>query len=268
MENKIATRDQNLQSVHLLSRELEALSSEQICKVPEIDLDKVLMTAVHKAFRDKGQEVDPNQMDHIVDNLLPTVLKSCPFIRIAEIPIAIEKGILGDYGDYFGLNVVTFTNFIKSHYASEKRAKIAKQTMYEEEEKEPPSEQEILEKDKQLLSYAFEQYKKSGYYEDHGNYMYKVAVKKLGLFSLSAERQKEYLDNGRAKAVEKLKTELIQKPHERRRITSCIQQAGAMEKGSEGVKLVYKESLQLALMGWFKDLVESGIEITELLTKE
>lgn len=268
MAADIIRRDASLQSAHHLSRELEALSSEQICKVDEIQLETVLMTAVHKAFRDKGQEVVADQAEYLVDNLTPTVLKACPYIRIAEIPIAIEKGILGDYGDYFGLNVVTFTNFIKSHYASEKRANLAKQTKHEEQEKQPPSEKEILEKDKELLSHAFEHFKKTGYYEDHGNYIYKVAAKKLGLFSLSEERQKQYLEEGRKKAVEKLKTDMVQKPHDRRRITSNINDANQLTKGSDGLKLVYKESLQLALMGWFKELVESEIEITELLTEE
>lgn len=266
MEDKIIKRDSNLQSVHSLSRELEALTSEQICKIPELELDKVLMTSVHKAFNDKGQQVDPDQMEYIVDNLLPTVLKACPYVRIAEIPIAIEKGILGDYGDYFGLNVITFTNFIKSHYTSQNRANLAKQTQVDKTISETPTDEEILIKDKELLIAAYETYKKTGFFEDHGNYMYKVAVKNLSLFTLSSERQKEYLSQGKIRAIEKLKNELIQKPHERRRINNMINQANEFLKDSEGLKMVYKESLQLALMGWFKELVELQTEITDFLT--
>src|SRR5690606_10882331 len=119
-------------------------------------------------------------------------LIACPSIRIEEIPIAIEKGILGFYGDFHGLNVVSLANFVNQHYTSSERLKIANQSPTKEEENKTPSETEILETDKKLLLYAFEKYKSTGFYEDHGNYLYKVAAKKLGLFELSKERQKHF----------------------------------------------------------------------------
>ncbi|MFD2594713.1 hypothetical protein ACFSSD_05235 [Sphingobacterium griseoflavum] len=242
------------------------MKSAQIWQVEKIDLDTVLMTCVNKAFKDKGQMVIPSDMDHIVNNLIDMVLEHCPFIRIGEIPIAIEKGILGDYGDYFGLNVVTFTNFIKTHYASQNRANLAKQAIVRHDEIKEPTESEVLEQDKILLKSAFEKFKSSGRYEDHGNYLYKVAAKKLNLFELSPERQKEYLEQGKIIAIEKLKNEQIQRPNERKRISKIMDQANNLEKGSDGVKLVYKESLQIALTNWFKELIEMDAEITDLLT--
>lgn len=263
--SEIVKRDYQMGLVHKLSNELEALTSEKIYNLPPLEVDKVLMTAVHKAYKDKGQEATQDQIDHVVDNLLESVLKSCPFIRIAEIPIAIEKGILGEYGEYFGLNVVTFTKFIKSHYESAERARNAKKKPIQEEEKKEPTAEDVLNADKDLLIRAFETYKKVGYYEDHGNYIYRVAAKKLNLFNLSEERQKEYLSKGKERAIEYFKNELISKPMERRRLNQCINEANELIKGSDGLKRVYKESLQLALMDWFKDLVEMETNIEDLL---
>lgn len=263
--SEIAKRDYQLGLVHKLSNELEALTSTQICQAPSLELETVLMTAVYKAFKDKGQEVLQDQADHIVENLSESVLKACPYIRIAEIPIAIEKGILGDYGDYYGLNVVTFVSFIKKHYSSEKRANNAKQLPVKEEANTIPSEAEILERDKELLKLAFETYRKHGYYEDHGNYIYKIAVKKLKLFELSIDKQREYLEKGKVKAIESFKNELLLKPLDRKRISQCIIDANELVKSTDGLKAVYKESLQLALMNWFHDLTEMEVEIKDLI---
>lgn len=260
----LVKRDYKLGLVHQIGNMAEALSSSRICDLPEIEVDKVLMTAVHKAYRDKGQPVDNDTMDYIVNNLFSSVLQACPFIRIAEIPIAIDKGILGDYGEYFGLNVVTFVNFIKSHYTSEKRAEIAKQIVPKEEEKPIPSETEILTMDKQLLIKAFDTFKSIGYYEDHGNYMYRVAVKKLRLFELSKEKQSEYTHAGKIRAIEKYKNEMVQKPFERNRITKNIAEATEMAPKSDGLQSVYKEALQLALMDWFKGLLDMEIHVKDL----
>lgn len=259
-------RDKQLGLVHKLSNALIPLQSEQIIRLPTLEVEKVLMTAIQKAFKDKGQQIDPDQSDHIVNNLTKSVLKSCPYIRIAEIPIAIDNGILGDYGEYYGLNVVTFVSFIKSHYNSQKRADLAKQIKPTEEEKPIPTESEVLEQDKELLIRAFDYYTKHGYYEDHGNYMYKVAVKKLKLFELSEEKQKEFLSQGKVKALEFFKNEMILRPLERNTASKNISDAQNLTKDSDGLKKVYKEALQLALMNWFKELVEMEVEITELLT--
>ncbi len=262
---EIVKRDQQLGLVHKLSNEIQAMTSERICDLPKFQVDAVLMTAVHKAYRDRGQEPTQDESDYITNGLYDSVLKACPYVRIAELPIAIEKGILGDLGDFYGLNVVTFTNFIKRHYESEKRAKNASQLPRSEEKKPTPSESEVLDRDKSLLISAFEMYKSVGYYEDHGNYMYRVAVKKLDLFKPSVERQRAYLEQGKSRAVEKLKNEQMQRPFDRNKITQEISDAVNLVKDSDGLKRVYKESLQIALMDYFKGLVEIGEEIENLI---
>lgn len=265
MENKLTKYQSVHTSVSMLS---QALQSEKICNVPKLELDKILLISVHKAFSDKGQRVDPADMDYIVDNLADSVLFACPFVRIEEIPIAIQKGILGDYGEYFGLNVSTFTNFVKLHYTSLNRANLAKQSIVSTTKVYEPTESEIFERDKDLLIQSFEWFKSKGFFEDHGNYIYKIAAKKLGVLRVSDERQKEYLTLGKTKAVEKLRNDLLQRPMERQKIGTMIVEATDLKPGTDGIKLVYKEALQIAIINWFKELLEFGTEIKDLLTDQ
>lgn len=265
MENKQASHRDSL-TVHTPYAQLtEAMQSLHICVVAKMELDKVLLTAVLKAFHDKGQRIDPADMDYMVENLADALLFACPFVRIEEIPIAIQKGILGDFGDYYGLNIVTFVSFVKHYYSSVKRADIAKRLVKPEAPAEVPTEAEVLEKDKVLLAQAFETYSTTGAFQDHGNYLYKVAVKKLGLFSVSKAQQRMLLRQAKGVVLQQLQQDLQQRPLDRHKIKALTEQVTNLEPASEGVKRVYKEALQTALLNWFQSLVQSETTIQKLL---
>jgi len=254
--------------VRHVSQPLEALSSAPVCRLPTVAIESILMSAVQKAFKDKGQQIAPDQADHLVSSLASAILKVCPYIRIAEVPIAIENGVLGEYGEYFGLNVVTFVSFVKSYFNSQNRAEMVKNWQKEASKEtvaNPPSEEEMVRRNKELLIKAFDRYKRLGYYEDYGNYVYQVAAKKFKLFSLSEDRKKEYLEQGKKRAIAHYKNEMTKRPFDRNVFAKNIEEAAGMVKGSEGLNKVYKEALQLALMGWFKELVEKEVEIKDLL---
>lgn len=96
----------------------------------------------------------------------------------------------------------------------------------------------------------------------------RLQLKKLGVLRVSDERQKEYLNLGKTKAVEKLRNDLLQRPMERQKIGTMIVEATELKSGTDGIKLVYKEALQIALINWFKELLEFGTEIKDLLTDQ
>lgn len=55
---------------------------------------------------------------------------------------------------------------------------------------------------------------------------------------------------------------------ERQKIGTMIVEATELKSGTDGIKLVYKEALQIALINWFKELLEFGTEIKDLLTDQ
>ncbi|SDL14856.1 Uncharacterised protein [Sphingobacterium mizutaii] len=261
MENKIGLIQANANS------EIEiALASPQVRSTTKLAIDAVIQPAVYKAFMDRGQfEIEQEKIDHLVSSLSDSIKQSCPNIRLNEIPIAIKKGVLGEYGDYMGINVVSLVNFVKAHYASSERLNIVKGIQSPSIEKKTPSEEEIIQKDKELLITSFERFKSTGFYEDHGNYIYKIAVKKLNLFDLSEERKKQYLELGKNRAIEKIQSEIFQHPNSRNKLLLEIKEAQDLVPYTDGIRRVYKESLQMALTDWFKSLEEMEIDIKTLL---
>jgi hypothetical protein len=266
MDNKLQVTDQNWQAAHGLSRIADALSTPQVRHIDKVSFNSVVQPAIYKAFMSRGQfEIEQEKIDHIVTSFHDAIMLSCPSIRIEEIPIAIEKGILGFYGEFHGLNLVSLTNFVKAHYTSSERLKIANQSPTKEDENKKPSQSEILETDKKLLLHAFDRYKSTGFYEDHGNYLYKVAAKKLNLFSLSPERQKYFLEGGKKIAINKIRGEIVQHPNRHNQLSLELNDANNLVPNTDGIRKVYKESLQLALLDWFKGLVEMETELKDIL---
>jgi len=244
-----------------------ALSTPQIRYVDRFILEGVIQPAVFSALMDRGQfEIDQEKIDHLVSSLGESILKSCPNIRIDEIPIAIKRGTLGDFGEYHGINVVSLVGFLKSHLASPERLGLTKvSSSCSGEVKKLPSEAETLKFDKELLVNAFEKFKKIGFYEDHGNYLYKVAAKKLKLFELSEDRKKDFLLKGKAMAIEKIRSDIMRFPNQRNKLLAEVKEANELTPASDGIKKVYKDALQLALNDWFLGLIEMDSSISDLL---
>jgi len=236
------------------SEEMAAMATPRICEVAPIELDDVLMTAVNRAFRDRGQKIDRDDMQHIVDSLGQAAVRTCPNIRMGEIPMAIFDGVFGEYGDYFGLNVHTFVSFLKARYLSRKRAESARAILPKPPEKKPPSEEEICRMDRELLVRAFERWKRTGRYEDYGSYIYRVAANKLNLLHLSEERKEEYLSRGTERA--RLHAMAPRRHTDRKTV----------ERDAADVRpMAYREARQMALNDWFADLAEKGTDMARLL---
>ncbi|WP_313418781.1 hypothetical protein [Sphingobacterium multivorum] len=158
-----------------------------------LELDKVVIPALVKAVTDLGYNSNEEKMKHIYSSMSQEIKKATPNIRLSEIPIAIEKGVLGDYGDYHGLSVVGVIKFIKSHLASRERVELAKEMMGSQQEVKIPTEKEVLDRDLILLQRAFAEYKTKGKFNDIGNYLYKVLDEKFHVISFSNKRRWEFV---------------------------------------------------------------------------
>src|SRR5690606_11386191 len=101
------------------------------------------------------------------------IRENFPNIRIEEIPIAIKRGTRKEYGDYFGLNVISFSGFLKSYLESEDRKRAAIDFSKKNiEDKKIPSSEEILSMENKMIINAYSKFLETGYYDDFGNHVY------------------------------------------------------------------------------------------------
>lgn len=87
------------------------------------DLFKVVNASIAKCYADLNFKV-PDDPSYLVNEVTDSILARFPSMRIAEVPVAFANSIRGKYGEYFGLCVVSFEQFIQGYLESEDRVKL------------------------------------------------------------------------------------------------------------------------------------------------
>jgi len=223
--------------------------------------------AADRAFMNHARQASEEEMRHLVDTLALAALFECPNIRIAEAEVAINHGSMGGYGQVYAISAAALIGWLKARLADPERAKdLARESPAAAAlpERTAPTEEESIRTDKALLAAAYAAWKRTGAYDDMGNYLYKVAAKKLKLFSPSGERRKKYMEEGKKRAAAHFRAMAARRPMERAQMERCARDAEALAPGTEGLAMAHKEALQAALIGWFEDLKEAGMEMEDL----
>ncbi len=280
MENKL-TKVDKYNALQRLELCIEMFDSPMSRNSDELEIDKVLMPALIKANKDLGYAIDESKVSHVFEDLAEEIKKTVPNIRLSEIPIAIHKGILGDYGDYYGLSIVSVIKFLKSHYTSGKRAEIAKQLPTKEDKKPIPTKKEQIELAKRHLLDSFEKFKSVGDIGYSAVYLYRYLNDDFKLISFTNEVKwriyyrailgiKNQRDTGTIKTVinnipkkdfDLLNGFLKEYPDE----IECAKKVAFTIKKKELLIAIKNESERLALIRFYSDLVEMETELKDLI---
>src|SRR5690606_10232866 len=279
------TSVENFLALRKLEMCIEMFDTPKVRDCDRMLVFDVVSLSLTSAKNDLGFAMDDDSWAHLLANASDNIIKVEPNIRLGEIPIAINKGVLGDYGEFYGLSVVTVVKFIKSHYASLKRAELAKQIKPKEEAKQPPTleEQKIIAK--QHLIDEFEKFKTTKTIPLSGVYLYRFLSEHFGLVSFSNELKYRMYYEASKVIVKGLKDEIIANPNSR---LSNSKKIGEIEnfyaieddpikcaidihKGLQNEELkiqIRNESERIALKRYFNDLIEMETEIKDLLNEE
>lgn len=259
---------------------VEMLDSPMARDVEELEIDKVVLPAILKAQKDLGFNPNEEKGSHLMDGIALEIKRAVPNIRLLEIPIAINKGVLGEYGDFLGLSIVTVIKFLKAHYTSAKRAEIAKQVPHKEEEKPIPSIEEQKALAKFHLIEGFERYKETKKIPFSAVYLYRFLSKHFNLVQYSNEAKYEMYYEAILKIKKEKEHDLnINSRMSNRKdvdflngfldtLSDKIECAKAVLKAVQEKELRYmlkNESERIALKRYFDNLIEMETEIKDLL---
>lgn len=259
---------------------VEMLDSPMARDVEELEIDKVVLPAILKAQKDLGFNPNEEKGSHLMDGIALEIKRAVPNIRLLEIPIAINKGVLGEYGDFLGLSIVTVIKFLKAHYTSAKRAEIAKQVSNKEEEKPIPSIEEQKALAKVHLIEGFERYKESKKIPFSAVYLYRFLSEHFKLVEypnevkfemyyqsiLNIKREKEQDLDINSRMSNRKDIDFINGFLDT--IPDKIECAKAVLKAVQQKELRYmlkNESERIALKRYFDNLIEMETEIKDLL---
>lgn len=280
MERELTKADKYT-AIQRLEMCIEMLDSPTARESEILEIDKYVIPALVKAQTDLGFDPKEDKFSHLLENISTEIKNSTPFIRLAEIPIAIHSGVLGDHGDFYGLSVVSVIKFIKSHHTSAKRAEIVKIKPVKEEEKPIPTKEEQKETAKQHIIEAFEKYKsekKIGYSwvylyrwlneefkainftnEIKWKIYYQAIIKYLA--SKETGTLADYISSANRNDAKILKEYIKNEPDH----IQCAKKVAGNFPNKMVLIAIKNESECIAVSRLFDDLIEMETEITDLL---
>lgn len=238
------------------------LNSPRAIDAPPQQLEYVLAQAMAKAFADMGLKTDERRQDinYLVQNMPAEVTRNLPNIRLAEIPVAINRGILQQFGEFYGLNVVTFMRFLMAHYQSEQRLEAVKAHLAaatNTSESLPPTPRQMQQNRLNRMATAFKQYKAQGYYNDYGSLVFDN-INALGKIPFDTEQEAQILQQARQNLIDR-HSRLSLYADERASLRATLNQI----IHGEANHLIITEAKRITLYALFDDLIEKGVDILD-----
>lgn len=243
---------------------IEIYKEKRIAKFEPNELLKNLVSLINHCALISSQKIDDAFALVCAKELSEDIRKKHYSLSFSEIKHAFIEGVKGEYGEYYGLNVKSFSFFLRKYKESEERLKVQNERIkmkqlpvpvLSEQEKEQIIINGILEK--------FEDCKKKGFVQDLGNIAYKYLGSK-GLLNIS----RDYKDDVRCRA----ELQMIKDASEKLINTFNVFERNILKDIIED-PAVKNDELQVLCMNivlndYFKGLIEKGIELKEILNNK
>ena len=177
--------------------------SKKIAEYERIDLEKFCAEQVIKAFADTGQiSVSKETIKLMTGSLYREVIPFKHIISQFGIKDAIEKGLRGEYGKYFGINAVTFNQFLKGYIESiERKNAIHKQKLYEEQVERDIKANSDMDSGQEFTLYSYNKYKEESSVYDPANVAYDWLKSKNLIKNMTKEEKEAIRTEAEYKAV-------------------------------------------------------------------
>ena len=105
---------------------LIALNSKFIVDMQQQELKDRVIKVLAKTYIDCGKVIESKELISLSNGVINEIKRYFINLKIDELDLCFQNGVRKVYGEYFGLNIVTFHQWIKSFMAEEKRLKAIK----------------------------------------------------------------------------------------------------------------------------------------------
>lgn len=109
-----------------------------------------------------GQSIDGKELAGMASALFRDLQTRYSMLTLHEVGLALDNGLRGDYGQYYGLSVITFNNWLKAYKQSDERYKAIKSMEKARNALPPPGVEYGEQRMKEMCLRYFDSYKQSG----------------------------------------------------------------------------------------------------------
>ena len=180
-----------------ISEVLTALSSPFVKDMTDEELYDYLNPLITKSFTDSGHN-QPENIVYFITEVLNDVRQACKWqaLRKDELSIAFYKGIRKEFGDYVGLPVVRFSEFLAGYAKSQSRSQALAEKNKSFDVAAEPTEQEKFETAKQLALKAYSDVNAGNDISLYGRVVYDF-LNGLGIIQLGKDVRWEFYEQAK-----------------------------------------------------------------------
>ena len=136
MNNLVKHTSLNL-PLQISSRSRSVYSAHNCDMIKTISDMNIVVKSIHQSINrslaDKGISMELEDMDYLKKSVTDDILKDFPTLTLQDIQLCFSLGVRGNLGEYYGMNVVTFYNWLKKY-----KEEIIPETMGEVKKHLPP----------------------------------------------------------------------------------------------------------------------------------
>lgn len=259
-----------------IDRIKEALKSSRIKDVKYSDLTNYLAKVIGIVFAIRSAEIESSNIQYMSKELARAVWERFPGISIAELGIALDKGVKRDYGDYFGLNVVTFLDWVRAYfYSPERKIAVSEKNQLALPPKTVPTEKEFEELRRQNTISMFELYKHYGVLIGDPSYPFAYLENKK-ILDLTREEKLSIFEEAKKFAMKSyVPAKDLTDPEENKRANKATKVCRPLDTafgvilrdrlGYDLDKIAVIEAKRISIARFFDRLIAEGKNIADIL---
>lgn len=229
----------------------------------EVEMKEFILSQVSKAFLLRNFKTTEEDNALITIELIKEVNERFKGITFKEIEIAFKNGLRGEYGEYMGLSVITFSNWIKSFKISRNRIDMIKQ--YKENKEVVISEKKKKENFKLFLEECiFKPYESGKYNLYSWSYIYDF-FRSIGYCRFDKKTEEEIIKKAKEKSFEIAKMNKVSNPKDLK-IKMIVERFKNKEEKIEDWKIQARKISVIMQFNMFKEVGEDlRVLIKEIL---
>jgi polyhydroxyalkanoate synthesis regulator phasin len=230
-----------------------------ITKYDRDEFTKFVRDAIKRVYFETGfvKQLDAPTLDATTSIVVADFLRDFPKLTPAEIAEAFRMGARKEFGEYFGISVVTLLTWIKSFINIEQRkASILKYYELKQKKNAQKHENSIEAIEKQIIRDMISEMQKHGFVEDFGNGRYNYLVK---IGEIKVDSFSENMDDAFEWAEHLISTEISEAKMSRntskiRELTEELEKMRENNTSSRAVKLAHK----ITVNKWITNYIKNG----------
>lgn len=242
-----------------------AVQSKRILDEKKPDMMKMIMEVLPKTYYDAGQVMPGHDVKQqtvnlqvLATNLYEEIKSFFPFLKVEEMMLAFRNGVRGEYGDFFGLNIVTFHKWIKG-FQTDDRRKRALVEIKEWNEREP---EPLMTKEQAFKAWCdtiqtqFERFKETGVFVCANPTHHYRRFQELGLISLTGEQMDAILVRAKESIIKRKKLQRLNPNNhaERKELGDFIEHATKGELTPTEKEVIRVEARRIAIEDYYKTI--------------